>query len=307
MGSLSACPQGVQRDVQKGWGCGGFLAEVCYYWVEEGGGGVCRADKMRSPPAPQVCMCGRRAAAARQSPRWRRVKVGVWGGAAKARRVRSGQSMLSMQQFPALPAEEERYRQVLSANRVRRARGRSPPRVGPPGGHGLARAAGSAARPPPGAACSGGDGREKGSAAAGPAGNPPVPSRPAPSRRRALRAACAAAAGPSGRLLGQAAKGRALLRAPRSAAARAAPCLAAADGAASPGGGRGRVSARHPPAAGRSRVGTRAAVREERGGGGRVRGRRRWVSRSRLTSGRCQRFGRRAQLSRKVGGGGQRG
>lgn len=31
--------------------------------------------------------------------------------------------MLSMQQFPALPAEEERYRQVLASSRVRRAPG----------------------------------------------------------------------------------------------------------------------------------------------------------------------------------------
>ncbi|XP_074881467.1 atrial natriuretic peptide-converting enzyme isoform X6 [Buteo buteo] len=60
-------------------------------------------------------MCGRRAAAARQSPRWRRVRG---GGRPKWRGFRSSQSMLSMQQFPALPAEEERYRQVLSANRV---------------------------------------------------------------------------------------------------------------------------------------------------------------------------------------------
>lgn len=33
--------------------------------------------------------------------------------------------MISTQQFPALPAEEERYRQVLSASRVRRTSGRS--------------------------------------------------------------------------------------------------------------------------------------------------------------------------------------
>lgn len=133
------------------------------------------------------------------------------GGRPKRRGLSSSQSMLSMQQFAALPAEEERYRQVLSANRVRRARRRSPPRVGPPRDHGAgglrgrppglgavgAAPSGGHPRPHPGA---GGGGRENGSAAAGPAGNPGAPG-----------SACAAAAGPSGRSLGQAGKGRAPL------------------------------------------------------------------------------------------------
>lgn len=45
-----------------------------------GGRGSLPSRQNAEPPAPQVCMCGRRAAAARQSPRWRRVKVGVGGG-----------------------------------------------------------------------------------------------------------------------------------------------------------------------------------------------------------------------------------
>lgn len=42
----------------KGVGMWLFLAEVYYYWVEERGGGVCRADKMRSPPRKCVCAGG---------------------------------------------------------------------------------------------------------------------------------------------------------------------------------------------------------------------------------------------------------
>jgi len=42
----------VSRGRAKGEGMRRLLAEVYYYWVAEGGGGVCRADKMRSPPAP---------------------------------------------------------------------------------------------------------------------------------------------------------------------------------------------------------------------------------------------------------------
>ncbi|KAJ7410458.1 hypothetical protein WISP_108075 [Willisornis vidua] len=47
-----------------------------------------------------------------------KVEKGRVGGRLKWRGISSSQSMLSTQQFPALPAEEERYRQVLSASRV---------------------------------------------------------------------------------------------------------------------------------------------------------------------------------------------
>lgn len=209
-----------------------------------GEGESAEQTKCGAPP-PRKCLCagGRRPRLVGDRGR------GGWGGRPKRRGLSSSQSMLSMQQFAALPAEEERYRQVLSANRVRRARRRSPPRVGPPRDHGAgglrgrppgpgavgAAPSGGHPRPPPGA---GGGGREKGSAAADPAGNP-----------RAPGAACAAAAGPSGRSLGPAGKGRAPLRAPRPAAARADPWLAGGDGAADPGGAaRGAAGGKCPPA-----------------------------------------------------------
>lgn len=55
--SLSLSPRG-RALCAKGVGMWLFIAEVYYYWVEERGGGVCRADKMRSPPRKCVCAGG---------------------------------------------------------------------------------------------------------------------------------------------------------------------------------------------------------------------------------------------------------
>ncbi|KAM6401848.1 atrial natriuretic peptide-converting enzyme isoform 1-T1 [Pluvialis apricaria] len=85
-----------------------------------GGGGrgslPSRQNAEPPPPAPGKCVC---VCAGGGRPRLLgdRGREGG-GGRPKWRGFGSSQSMLSMQQFPALPAEEERYRQVLSANRV---------------------------------------------------------------------------------------------------------------------------------------------------------------------------------------------
>lgn len=102
--------------------------------------------------------------------------------------------MLSTQQFPALPAEEERYRQVLSASRVRRTSGRSPPHGGPPGYRGPGFWEGGWLRRSviPGLR-----------AGAARSGDTSGHSRPRGSSR-ARRTVCAAAAGLSGTVLGQA-------------------------------------------------------------------------------------------------------
>lgn len=90
--------------------------------VEWGGGGGERTEQTNwgaphSAPGKRVCAFGRRAA------RQRRGQTRV-GDRRERRGADDSASMLSMQQFPALPAEEERYRQVLSARRVRQARKR---------------------------------------------------------------------------------------------------------------------------------------------------------------------------------------
>lgn len=90
-------------------------------WSGGGGGGE-RTEQTNwgaphSAPGKRVCAFGRRAA------RQRRGQTRV-GDRRERRGADDSASMLSMQQFPALPAEEERYRQVLSARRVRQARKR---------------------------------------------------------------------------------------------------------------------------------------------------------------------------------------
>lgn len=102
--------------------------------------------------------------------------------------------MLSTQQFPALPTEEERYRQVLSASRVRRTSGLSPA----PGGR-LEPGAGRALARPLGDPRAAGGGSALRGQRAGPAGN-----------CRAWRTACAAAAGLSGGLSGKQSRGNPL-------------------------------------------------------------------------------------------------
>lgn len=112
---------------KRGGDVAAFLGRFIIIGWRRGEGESAEQTKCGAPP-PRECVC-----AGAGPPRLVR-EQGRGRGAARVEWFSSSHSMHSMQQFPALPAEEERYRRVLSANRVRRAR--SPPLLGPLRGHG---------------------------------------------------------------------------------------------------------------------------------------------------------------------------